>query len=98
MTQFRKAFGMSLVTCINAHRITHSKRMLSTTTEQVLTIAYESGFGSLSRFNDAFRRTVGCTPRQFRTFHQTTRSPVTLQNLPIEEIRTKPSGPLIGTG
>ncbi len=69
MTLFRTAFGMSLVTCINQHRLTHAQRLLATTNQQILTIAYESGFGSLSRFNDAFRRTIGCTPRQYRLSH-----------------------------
>jgi AraC-like DNA-binding protein len=29
-----------------------------------------SGFGSLSRFNDAFKRACGCTARQHRKRHQ----------------------------
>ena len=70
MTLFRKAFGMTLVTCVNQHRLTHAQRLLTTTNQQILTIAFESGFGSLSRFNDAFRRAVGRTPRQYRSMHQ----------------------------
>lgn len=70
MTLFRKAFGMTLVTCINQHRLTHAQRLLTTTNQQILAIAFESGFGSLSRFNDAFRRAIGCTPRQYRSTHQ----------------------------
>ncbi len=71
MTLFRKAFGMTLVTCINQHRLTHAQRLLTTTNQQILSIAFDSGFGSLSRFNDAFQRAIGCTPRQYRSKHQT---------------------------
>lgn len=69
MTLFRKTFGMSLVTSINQHRLTHAKRLLSTTNKPVLAIAFDSGFGSLSRFNDAFRKENGFTPRQYRSLH-----------------------------
>jgi AraC-like DNA-binding protein len=69
MTLFQKTFGMTLVECLTQHRLSHAQRLLATTDEKVLTIALESGFGSLSRFNDAFKRAFGCTPRQHRKNH-----------------------------
>jgi len=33
-------------------------------------VAQASGFGSLSRFNDAFRRSLGCSPREYRRQHR----------------------------
>ena len=63
MTLFRKTFGMTLVEYVTQHRLTHAQRLLATTDKAVLTVALESGFGSLSRFNDAFKRACGCTPQ-----------------------------------
>jgi AraC-like DNA-binding protein len=70
MTLFQKTFGMTLVEYTTQHRLSHAQRLLVTTDEKILTIALESGFGSLSRFNDAFKQAVGCTPRQHRKSHQ----------------------------
>ena len=72
MTLFRKTFGMTLVEYVTQHRITHAQRLLATTGKTMVSIALESGFGSLSRFNDAFKRTCGCTPRQHRKECQAT--------------------------
>jgi AraC-like DNA-binding protein len=66
MTLFQKTFGMTLIEYITEHRLSHAQRLLATTDEKVLTIALESGFGSLSRFNDAFKRAFGCSPREHR--------------------------------
>jgi len=44
--------------------------LLVTTEDLVLNIALSAGFGSLSRFNEAFRRAFGCTPRDYRKQHQ----------------------------
>jgi AraC-like DNA-binding protein len=70
MTLFQKTFGMTLIEYITQHRLSHAQRLLATTDEKVLSIALDSGFGSLSRFNDAFRRAFGCTPRQHRKNYQ----------------------------
>ena len=72
MTLFRKTFGMTLVEYVTQHRLTHAQRLLATTDKAVLTVALESGFGSLSRFNDAFKRACGCTPREHRKECQAT--------------------------
>ncbi len=70
MTLFQKTIGLTFVEYITQHRLSHAQRLLATSSEKVLTIALESGFGSLSRFNDAFKRAFGCTPRQHRKNHQ----------------------------
>jgi AraC family transcriptional regulator, melibiose operon regulatory protein len=70
MTLFKKSFGMTLIEYVNQHRITHAQRLLATTDKTILSIALESGFGSLSRFNDAFKRACGYTPRQHRKKYQ----------------------------
>jgi AraC-like DNA-binding protein len=66
MTLFQKTFGMTLVGYVTQHRVAHAQRLLATSDKKVLPIAIESGFGSLSRFNEVFRRLCGCTPREHR--------------------------------
>ncbi|HEY3391702.1 MAG TPA: helix-turn-helix domain-containing protein [Lacipirellulaceae bacterium] len=65
-TLFRKTFGTTLNVLITRHRIAHAQRQLVSTDEQVVNIAHDSGFESLSRFNKAFKQLAGMTPRQYR--------------------------------
>jgi AraC-like DNA-binding protein len=71
MNLFKKTFGTTLIDYLTHHRISHAQRLLATTDEKVLEIAFASGFSSLSRFNEAFRRACGCTPREYRVEHET---------------------------
>lgn len=66
MTLFRKHSGQTLLECITQHRIAHAQRLLVTTDDKVLNIALESGFGSLSRFYEAFTAACQTTPLQYR--------------------------------
>lgn len=70
MSLFRKTFGMTLVAYLTQHRISHAQRLLATTNQTTTEIALESGFHSLSRFNDAFRRACGCSAREYRKSHE----------------------------
>lgn len=63
---FKKAFGNTISEYITEERITNAKRKLATTDKSITEIAYECGFNSISRFNEAFRKTNNCTPREFR--------------------------------
>lgn len=65
-TLFRKSTGMTLVDYVTEHRVSHAQRLLITTQRKVLDVALDSGFGSLSRFYDAFTKACGQTPRAFR--------------------------------
>jgi AraC-like DNA-binding protein len=65
-TLFRKTCGMGLVDYINQHRISHAQRLLATTDMKILQIAFESGFGSASRFYAAFMSECGQSPKQYR--------------------------------
>jgi AraC-like DNA-binding protein len=67
---FRKAFGATPTRFILQHRVSHAQRMLVTSDAKVLEVAMEAGFGSLSRFNAAFRQHCGCSPRQYRSRHR----------------------------
>ena len=66
---FNRVFGMTIRAYIQEHRISQAQRLLSTTRERVAHVAFGSGFDSLSRFNAAFRASVGCTPREYRARH-----------------------------
>ncbi len=67
---FRKAFGVTPTRFILQHRVSHAQRMLVTSDAKILEVAMEAGFGSLSRFNAAFRQLCGCSPRQYRSRHR----------------------------
>lgn len=70
MRLFKKTFGTTLVEHITHHRVFHAKRLLATTDQKIVDVAFSSGFNSISRFNEAFRRACGCTPRAFRAEHE----------------------------
>ena len=63
---FKKAFGSTISEYITEERISNAKRKLATTDNSITEIAYECGFNSISRFNEAFLKMNNCTPREFR--------------------------------
>lgn len=67
---FQKTFGTTINATVTAYRVANAQRLLVSGSQKILNIALESGFNSLSRFNTAFRRECGCTPRQYRREHQ----------------------------
>lgn len=70
MTLFKRTLGLSLIDCVTQHRVTHAQRLLATTDEKIIEIALDSGFSSLSRFHEAFKRACGCSPREYRKSHR----------------------------
>jgi AraC family transcriptional regulator, melibiose operon regulatory protein len=72
MALFHRAFGTTLLKYVTQHRLSHAQRLLATSEDLILNIALDSGFGSLSRFNEAFRQSFGCTPREYRRNHHIT--------------------------
>jgi transcriptional regulator GlxA family with amidase domain len=70
MALFQKTFGTTLMKYVTQHRLSHAQRLLVTTEDSIVNIAFSSGFGSLSRFNEAFRESFGCTPRGYRGLHR----------------------------
>lgn len=69
MRLFRKTFGTTLLDYLKHHRVSHAQRLLATTGAKVVDIAHESGFHSISRFNETFRKECGLSPRAFRRQH-----------------------------
>lgn len=66
MTLFKRVVGLSISAYLTRHRLSHAQAMLLNTDKKILTIAMDCGFGSLSRFYEAFRSAIGTTPRQYR--------------------------------
>lgn len=67
---FKKAFGKTLTEHITEERILHAQRELLTTEKSITEIAFDCGFNTISRFNAAFMKINGCTPRNYRKTHR----------------------------
>jgi AraC family transcriptional regulator, melibiose operon regulatory protein len=70
MSLFKKTLGITLIDCVTQHRVSHSQRLLATTDEKIIEVALSSGFSSLSRFHDAFKKFCGCAPKEYRRAHR----------------------------
>jgi AraC family transcriptional regulator, melibiose operon regulatory protein len=66
MTLFRRYYGMTLSTYLTRLRVCQAQYLLISTDWDVSRIAVETGFGSISRFYEAFKTVSGKTPRQYR--------------------------------
>ncbi|HYL59807.1 MAG TPA: AraC family transcriptional regulator, partial [Candidatus Acidoferrales bacterium] len=64
--QFKRETGVTPYRFLLQARIRQAVALLRDTSEPITGIAYDVGFGDLSNFINAFRREVGCSPRQFR--------------------------------
>ncbi len=76
-TLFRRQTGKTLVGRLTELRVHHAERLLAGTRMTVLEVAMQSGFGSLSRFYEAFTQVTGMRPREVRGPLPTHRSPGT---------------------
>jgi AraC family transcriptional regulator, melibiose operon regulatory protein len=70
MALFKKALGITLIDCVTQHRVSHAQRLLATGDEKVIEVALDSGFTSLSRFHEAFKKCCGCSPKEYRKKHR----------------------------
>jgi AraC-like DNA-binding protein len=66
MSVFRKSTGMTLNEYVSLLRLSYAQAMLMNQDANVLRVAMESGFGSLSAFNKSFRKLAGMSPSDFR--------------------------------
>lgn len=66
MTVFKRTVGMTINQSIVRHRLDTARSMLVSTDQPVASIAFESGFGSLSRFYQAFEERFHSSPANFR--------------------------------
>jgi len=70
MAVYRKAFGDTMFEFVTQHRLSHAQLLLVTTDDTILSVSLDAGFGSISHFNEVFRNSCGCTPRQYRQRHR----------------------------
>ena len=66
MNLFKKTTGVTLNEYLSLMRLSYAQALLMQEDANILTIASESGFGSLSSFNKCFRRIAGMSPTDFR--------------------------------
>jgi AraC-like DNA-binding protein len=66
MNLFRKSTGMTLIKYLTLLRLSRAQAMLMNGTDSILQVAMDSGFGSVSAFNKAFRLIAGMPPSDFR--------------------------------
>ncbi|MFS8048546.1 helix-turn-helix domain-containing protein [Rhizobium sp. BR 314] len=66
MNLFKKSTGMTLAKYVNLLRLSRAQAMLMRDGANVLQVAMDSGFGSISAFNKSFRHIAGMTPSDFR--------------------------------
>ncbi len=69
MSLFRKHFGLSIVDYLTQYRLSSAQHLLITTDATTSAIAFEAGFGSVSRFYTAFKRAYGQSPGDYRASH-----------------------------
>lgn len=63
---FKKATGMTLTEYVTRVRIEKAKALLIDPDMRISEIVYASGFGSIPRFNSAFKRQMGMAPSAYR--------------------------------
>lgn len=74
MSIFKRTVGMTINQSIVRHRLDTAQSLLISTDMPITTIAFEAGFGSLSRFYEAFEQRFQVKPREFRDNFGATRS------------------------
>lgn len=70
MAVFRRSLGLSLGQYVARQRLSHAQALLLSTDRDVTRIAFDCGFGSLSRFYEVFRAQVGLAPAAYRRRHR----------------------------
>jgi len=63
---FKTSAGMTPRSYVEHRRIEHAKRMLTESTEPLVEVAGQAGFGTQSRLTSVFKRRTGFTPGEYR--------------------------------
>lgn len=66
MSLFRRGVGVPIKEHITRIRLSHAQMLLANSDNKILTVAMDSGFGSLSSFYEAFQAHENKTPAAFR--------------------------------
>ena len=65
---FQKQYEKTPAEYLNGLRVDKAKELLANTPDNILTIAFQSGFESLSAFYSQFRRITGKSPNEYRKY------------------------------
>ncbi len=63
---FKKVFSSTISNYIICQRVAYAEGKLTISNESITSLAYQSGFNSISRFNAAFKKKNKLTPREYR--------------------------------
>jgi AraC family transcriptional regulator, regulatory protein of adaptative response / DNA-3-methyladenine glycosylase II len=63
---FDRYLGASPISVLQTHRLLFAKKLIGETTLTMTDIALAAGYGSIRRFNDAFKKAYGQTPSDLR--------------------------------
>ncbi len=63
---FHKTTGLTFTDYVHRMRVEKVKNLLANPRLQITTIAFDTGFKSLSQFNRVFKRVCGFSPKQYR--------------------------------
>ncbi|OZG71393.1 hypothetical protein BTA51_20875 [Hahella sp. CCB-MM4] len=69
MGLFKKSLGTTILEYMTARRLSQAQKLLLSTDEQVIQIAFSCGFGSVTRFYEVFKQYFGISPLQYRKRH-----------------------------
>ncbi|WP_394842821.1 AraC family transcriptional regulator [Pendulispora brunnea] len=72
---FKRELGVTPYRYLMQARVRRAVELLGATDQPVTEIAFDVGFGDLSNFINAFRREIGCSPRQYRKASRGDRRP-----------------------
>jgi AraC family L-rhamnose operon transcriptional activator RhaR len=65
---FKKEIGLPPLKYLNHIRIEKACELLLYTNDDIVQIAYDVGYGDLTHFNRLFKKLIGMSPTQFRSF------------------------------
>ncbi|MBL8025384.1 MAG: helix-turn-helix domain-containing protein [Fibrobacteres bacterium] len=65
---FKKEIGLPPLKYLNHIRIEKACELLLYTNDDIVQIAYDVGYGDLTHFNRLFKKFIGVSPTQFKTF------------------------------
>lgn len=68
MNRFKQYFGIGAMEYIIQMRIKSACEALQNSNKTVTQISTECGFNNLSNFNRQFKKTVGCTSKEYRKY------------------------------
>lgn len=62
MKFFKETMGVSFIQYLNDYRLEIAAELLTTTTDNILDIAFATGFNNISYFNRCFKKKYGVSP------------------------------------